>query len=147
MSSFYRRKSPNLPIWSPKPSVILSQVSLQPQPWLWFPGAPAMPDHLPLLSPRIWKFVCNASVSQTHLKCHFLQDACLIFDLCKELLFPSFVLWRHRGDHFSSLSWHLYICFHLCSIKAAFSPTGLQTTLAENSIAITSSMPFNLDTH
>lgn len=45
----------------------------------------------------------------------------LIFDLCKESIFPSFVLWRHKGDHIFSLSWHLYICFYLHYIKASLS--------------------------
>lgn len=113
ISSFCTIKSPNVP------SAVLLQVSL-----------PLTPSLIPLFSSQDRPFTiaqhknlktCSDLYSQTDLKCHFLQDVSLIFDLCKELIFPSFVLWRHKGDHFFSLSWHLYICFYLCFIKASLS--------------------------
>lgn len=112
ISSFYTIKSPNVP------SAVLLQVSLPLTPWFLY--APVRTDHLLSLSPRIWKLVVIHTLRHTW-NATFFRMLSLIFDLCKESIFPSFVLWRHKGDHFFSLSWHPYICFYLCFIKASLS--------------------------
>ena len=113
ISSFYTIKSPKCPLQS---CCKLASHS----PPLWFLYAPVRTDHLLLFSPRIWKLAMIHTLRHTWNATSF-RVLSLIFHVCKELIFPSFILRRHKGDHFFSLSWHLYICFYLCYIKASLS--------------------------
>lgn len=112
ISSFYTIKSPNVP------SAVLLQVSL-----------PLTLSDSSMLQSEQTIYYCSAQEFE-NLQLFILRHTwnatsfrmlSLIFDLCKESIFPSFVLWRHKGDHFFSLSWHLYICFYLRFIKASLS--------------------------
>lgn len=139
-----------MPLWCPRLSVILSQLSL--------------PPHLHIgpsvLLPCQTIYHCSAEDLDTisHIPSSAMSHClryiwnatslgCLDLWSLQRIHPPFLCTAKAQRKSFFSLSWHLYICFYLPYIKASLSHRlGLQTTLVWNCVLITSSASFNLET-